>query len=505
MKILGLLFFCLPLFPVILWSEESPRLSGIWSDGIVLQRDRPIVVRGFGAGAGNQLELQLGEQRWKSQANANGEWVVTIPAQPASDIGVSLSLKQDAKVIQEVKDILFGDVWLAAGQSNMQWQVKGMIKGLPETKDWADAVHLPYVRYRRVNDPVLTDRKKRAAELQSGEWKKLTAENVLQFSAVAAVFAESIAEEVSVPIGIIDVSWGGKPIEPFIPRENFETSLLKQIRDLADADRLEELQNLPGGVIIRNPEGYPGSIYHARMAPLNSFPVKGFLWYQGESNAGKGEDPREYRHKMRALVSGWRQDWQDDQLPIYFVQLPSFEPATGWIRMREEQRLASLSIPNSAMAVTIDLPGEDIHPPHKIEVGKRLARLALKKTYGRNIVPCGPVLESANFSGGEAMLKFTNIGEGLEVRSYGLKRSIDDILSAELDWIELAGQDGIWHPAKAEFQDFGLIVSSPDVPDPKAVRYGCATMPQGNNLYNSEGLPASPFCTKLEWLPWQQQ
>ena len=166
--------------------------------------------------------------------------------------------------------------------------------------------------------------------------------------------------------------------------------MLRPILALAEQDQLDELAVMEGGVVIRNTAGMPGRIFNARVAPVAPYAVRGFIWYQGESNAGRGEDPRNYRFKMRALADGWRTTWQQPELPLYFVQLPAFkDEATGWVRLREEQR-RSLSIPHSGMAVTIDLRDTDIHPANKLDVGDRLARWALAKTYGQKIPFSGP-------------------------------------------------------------------------------------------------------------------
>ena len=333
----------------------------------------------------------------------------------------------------------------------------------------------------------------------------MTPDSVLAFSAVAAVFARELQEQLQVPVGIIDVSWGGKPIEPFIPREAFSTPLLGRIRELADADKLEELKQLRGGVIIRNPEGYPGAIFNARMAPVVPYGLCGFLWYQAESNAGRGEDPREYRYKMQALVEGWRARWKNEKLPVYFVQLPSYPPASGWIRMREEQRLA-LTIPDTAMAVTIDIRGEGIHPPDKLSVGRRLSRLALVQSYGRaELESSGPLYQSHRVVRSNIRVRFTHVKSGLMVGEKPGVLPARETSGAPLRWFEVAGGNKIWHAAEARIDGEEVVVSARQVANPVAVRYACQTQPQGGNLYNRAGLPASPFCSHLEMLPWANQ
>jgi sialate O-acetylesterase len=380
-----------------------------------------------------------------------------------------------------------------------------MLKGMPSTQSWVDSAERPEIRFRRINDPVLEDGDAEAADLATADaWVPMDPQTVLTFSAVAASFARKLADEQKVPVGIIDVSWGGKPIEPFIPRENFSIPLLKQIKSLADEEKLDELAALRGGVIIRNPQGYPGAIFNARMAPLTQFGLRGFLWYQAESNAGKGEDPREYRHKMAALITGWRSRWENTELPCYFVQLPSFPSAPGWIRVREEQRRA-LSISKTGMAVTIDIRGEDIHPADKIPVGERLARLALSRTYGHDdVVASGPLYRDHAVEGSAIRVRFDFAESGLMVGDRPDAGPVVETGDAASRWFELAGEDGAWHSATAKIDGREVVVTSAAVEAPIAVRYACDTQPQGGNLYNRAGLPASPFCSKLEWLPWEK-
>lgn len=498
---------CLPtilfLVATIVPAAAAPRFARIFSDHAVIQRSAPIEIRGSGAEPGARLRVRFGELEVSATPGADGEWNARLPPQAAGKVGRRLELLLNGAPIAVAHDVVVGDVWLAAGQSNMQFPVRSMLKALPEAQPWVDSSNRPRIRFRRVNDPVLKDRSAEAADLaQPAAWTPMTPQSVTRFSAVAAVFAKEMEQELDIPIGVIDVSWGGKPIEPFIPREAFTTPLLRRILELADSDSLDPLANLHGGVIIRNPEGHPGAIFNARMAPLVPYGLSGFIWYQAESNAGRGEDPREYRHKTRALVEGWRARWKNDALPFYFVQLPSYPPAGGWIRMREEQRL-SLDIPHTGMAVTIDIRGEGIHPPDKIAVGERLALMPLAKSYGRtNTVSSGPLYRRHTIVGREVQIEFTDAEGGLMVGDKPFMKPPRETINTPLQWFELAGPDGVWHPATASIKGARVIVSSDAVANPVAVRYACHTAPQGGNLYNRAGLPASPFCSNLKMLPW---
>ena len=484
--------------------RAEPTLARIFSDHAVLQRDEEIPVWGTGGKPGSDLVIQLASDQAKAKIDSEGNWIAILPSRKSDDKGLKLSLLENGIEVDAAEEILIGEVWLVAGQSNMQFQVNGMLKGMPETQSWVNSATHPEIRFRRINDPVLQDQIQEATDLkEDGEWVPMSPESVLSFSAVAAGFAKDLADELKVPVGILDVSWGGKPIEPFIPREAFDSPLLSAIKALADQEKLAELADLHGGVIIRNPEGYPGAIFNARIAPLIPYGLKGFLWYQGESNSGKKEDPREYRHKMEALIQGWRSRWENDTLPCYFVQLPSYPPATGWIRMREEQRLA-LKIPHTGMAVTMDIRGDDIHPPDKLPVGNRLARLALARSYGKSDIPSsGPLYRAHQIEGSSVRVSFDHTESGLMIGNRPGSGPVEETADAALKWFELADAEGNWHPAKATIEGDQVIVSSDSVKNPAAVRYACETKPQGGNLYNRAGLPASPFCSKLDWLPWE--
>jgi sialate O-acetylesterase len=491
------------LFAVPNPTEAALRFARIFSDHAVLQQDREIHVWGSGATSGQSLELVFGSARIAATVSRAGNWTARLPAQAANRTGRTLKLLAGGNTAVAIDDVLVGEVWLAAGQSNMQFPVRQIVRQLPAAKAWVAGCQLPTVRLRRINDPVLEDPNSKAADLQpTGAWFSMTPESVVSFSAVAAVYARELHENLGVPVGIIDVSWGGKPIEPFIPREQFSSPLLITIRQLADTGAIDELARLPGGVIIRNPQGHPGAIFNARMHPLAPYGLRGFIWYQAESNCGKGEDPRHYRFKQEAMIAGWRKSWADDRLPCYYVQLPSFPTATGWIRMREEQRLA-LSVPNTGMAVTIDVRGEGIHPPDKLSVGRRLAQIALAKTYdsGPDDVT-GPTYQSHSISGRSIRIQFADVGDGLMIGDKLSVAPAAETPGQALRWFEVADRNGKWHPATALIDGTSVVVSSKEVNRPVAARYACHVRPQGGNLYNRTGYPASPFCTDLKLLPW---
>lgn len=492
------------LFAMALTARGQPRFARIFSDHAVLQQGREVPVWGFGAVPGMAVRVEFGNVAVRANVDRVGNWKAALPARKADARGRDLTLLADGEIVERLEDVVVGEVWLAAGQSNMQFPVRQMSKQLPVARNWVASADVPMIRMRRINDPVLKERNASAGDINdSGGWVRMSPESVLSFSAVAAVFARELNASRKVPIGVVDVSWGGKPIEPFIPRGMFHHHGLNPILKLANEERLDELAKLQGGVIIRNPQGYPGAIFNARIRPLIPYAIKGCIWYQAESNCGRGEDPRGYRTKQRALIEGWRGQWQRMNLPFYYVQLPSFPNATGWVRMREEQRLA-LDVPHTGMAVSIDIRGEGIHPPDKLSVGKRLAKIALARTYGvGGAEVTGPMYDRYEVRGAEVTVHFRNVGKGLMVGDKLGAGRPEEITGGEVEWFELADDNGNWHPAAARIHGNVVRVKSAGIKRPVAVRYACQVQPQGKNLYNRAGFPASPFCSDLELLPWE--
>ncbi|MEM7392567.1 MAG: sialate O-acetylesterase, partial [Verrucomicrobiota bacterium] len=386
--------------------------ASIFSDRLILQREQPVAIWGTGT-PGKTVEVRFAGQTVSAKVDQQGAWKAELKPMKASDTGRELMLSDGTTEIT-LKNVVVGEVWLAAGQSNMQMNGRNMVKKLPEAAVAFEENGFPQVRLLRINEPVAGGR--RDDFTTAPTWNAANPESAKSFSAVAWVFGRRIHEELKVPIGLIDVSWGGKPIEPFIPGEAYAGHpLLKQIKALADEKKLDELAQLTGGVIIRNPEGYPGAIYDARMRPIAGFGLRGFLWYQAESNCGKGEDPTDYRHKQRIMIESWRAAWSNPELPVYYVQLPNFrKEAINWVRMREEQRLA-LKVPHTGMAVTIDTGSHDIHPANKIDVGQRLARFALRRDYGKEMVDSGPVYQAHKIEDTIVHVTFSHAEGGLMI------------------------------------------------------------------------------------------
>lgn len=477
------------------------KIARVFSNHGVLQRGVKVPVWGVAEPA-VKVTVEFAGQSRSVVSGEGGNWMVELEPLEASAVGNRMTVSA-GKATVEVRDLLVGEVWYASGQSNMEMKLGACAKKLEFVREVIAEPESRMIRTMRIGNGDTAE----PLEDLTGDvaWQLDTPGNRSGQSAAAYFFARELHNELKVPIGIIEGSWGGKPIEGFIPREQFEKNpRLETILKLSEADELERLAGIEGGVIIRNTAGMPGRIFNSRIAPVAPYAVKGFIWYQGESNAGTGEDPRHYREKMRALVEGWRSAWKQDELPFYFVQLPSFnDSAGGWVRLREEQRL-SLEIPKTGMAVTIDLRDSDIHPSNKVDVGKRLASWALAKDYRKAVPFSGPLLQTIKLEGRQIRVSFEHFGDGLMVaQKEGLADPVES-KEMKLAHFEVADDSGKWHTAEAIIEGATVVVQCDAVAKPIAVRYACEGDPENANLYSRAGLPASPFCSKLEFLPWER-
>ena len=627
------------------------KLPKLLSDGIVLQREAQIPVWGWAA-PNEKVSVVFDGKTYKTKASPEGTWRVILPEMAAG--GPYILRVSGAKNTLEVKDILIGDVWLCAGQSNMVHQMD--IHDVAYAGEIATA-NFSQIRHFKI--PTATSISGPKDDLPGGTWDKAVLEEVRPFSAVAYFFAKKIYEKYRIPIGLINASVGGTPIEAWTPEEGFkefpdilkiiaenkDTAFVNRqlgsrppgnptppqpsdkgltgekpwyaadylpkdwrpinipgywedqgIKDLngvvwyrreidlpasmagkearvflgriVDADELyingqkvgnttyqypQRRYRVPAGVlksgknifVVRvtntagkggfvpdkpycifagkdtvdlkgywqykvgevfapfnfqamprpnaneprvrriNPQNEPASLYNAMVAPYTQFPLKGMLWYQGESNAGR---PELYESYLHALVDGWREVFQRPDIPFIYAQLPNFMEVSylpsesNWAALRESQRKA-MSIPNTAMTVNIDL-GEwnDIHPDNKKDVGERMALAALKLAYGEDIVYSGPLYKEHQIEGAKVIISFSNVGGGL-VSNDG----------EELSEFAIAGADKKFVWAKAKIEEDKVIVWSEQIPNPKYLRYAWADNPDNPNLYNKDGLPASPF------------
>ena len=496
------------------------RLSSIFADHAVLQRDRPLPVWGW-AEPGEPVSVALGAQKGAATAGADGRWLVRLAAQPASK--QPLTLKVAGKNMVEVKDVLLGDVWLCSGQSNMDFGLGGCNAG-----DDIKAADFPLIRHFR------TEYNFAAAPATDvkGQWSVCHPGSAGGFSAVGFYFARKVHAETGVPIGLLTNAVGGTNIELWLSQETLlgtpplapyakqmRESLLAYQQQLADAlPGIEQWTARSRGAVkagqeIPLPPKWPEfpfgektarprcvTLHNGHIAPLVPMALRGVLWYQGENNAGDAL----YVEKMRALVADWRRWFGDAALPFYFVQLAAWDRANdepgrpdGWAFVRDQQRRALAAIPHTGMALAIDIgDAADMHPKNKFDVGERLALWALANDYDkRGLVVSGPLFRELKIEAGKASVTFDALGGGLiTARKDGRKPAAEE-KGAKLRRFAIAGADKKWVWAEAVIVGDRVIVSSPEVPAPVAVRYAYSSNPEGANLYNRAGLPASPFRT----------
>jgi len=510
----------LGLVVTVLFIISSPvradvKLPNVIDSNMVLQRDMTVPIWGW-ADAGEQVTVKLGEQEVNTTADAKGNWTVKLASMKA---GGPYEMIIKGKNTIKLAGILVGEVWLCSGQSNMEMGVNSSNDAEKETAgaDWPK-IRLFHVSKQTSGQPTPDLKVK-------GVWRICSPKSIGMtdgwggFSAAGYYFGRELHKKLNVPIGLISSPWGGTRIEPWTPPVGFESNpKLKNIVDYIDQSnknyrmllpsKLNELEawtkaarkSLADNEPIppqpswpKHPldsEGVATGLYNAMIYPLVPSAIRGAIWYQGESNLGDGEM---YYEKMKALISGWRKVWGEGDFPFYFVQLAPYKYKSAWKRATTfelpemwEAQIASLSIPNTGMAATMDISNlDDIHPKNKQDVGKRLAFLALAKTYGcKDMVYTGPTYKSMSVEGGKIRVRFDNIGSGLASRD-----------GKELKWFEVAGEDKKFVEAQAKIDGDTLLVWSDSVSKPSAVRFGWHEMAEVN-LMNKEGLPALPFRTE---------
>lgn len=463
------LTFCLMVLGA-LPGQAQVKLPKVFSSHMVLQRDRDIPIWGTDK-PGADVSVTLDQATVKTLADDKGKWMVKMPPMKAG--GPHKLLVKGTSTV-ELEDILIGEVWLCSGQSNMEWTVAISDKAKEEI---ASGDH-PNIRHIKINH---TPSDKPQSDVNSAGWEVCSPKTVGNFTAVGYYFAKNIQKELGVPVGLIGSNWGGTRIEPWTPPEGFKSvPALKNIAD--NLDKFPQ-KNDKGQINHQTPL----ALYNGMIAPLVPYGIRGALWYQGESNNGEG---MLYFEKKKALIQGWRTLWKDETMPFYFVQLAPFDytndpKTTSGLPGIWEAQAATLKIPHTGMAVTVDISQlKDIHPRNKQDVGKRLALWALAKTYGReSTVYSGPLFKSFKVDGDKVVLSFDHVGGGLVSRD-----------GKPLSFFTIAGEDKKFVPATAEIQGHEVVVKAADVKKPVAVRFGWHEEAEPN-LSNKEGLPASPFRT----------
>ena len=471
----------LTLLTVAFTASADVTLPPVLGSGMVLQRDLPVPVWGW-ADAGEKVSVTFAGQTKTTKAGAGGKWMVKLDPLKASRKAASLIVTGNNKI--SFDNVLVGEVWICSGQSNMEWALRSSTNAKEEV---AAADH-PQIRLFNVPGHTTSPLPK---EKGAGSWQVCNPKSATGFSAVGYFFGRRLQKELGVPVGLVGSNWGGTRIEPWTTLAGFES--VPELSKIADQVKNYKADTKVGG-------GSPSAIYNSMVHPLAPFAMRGGIWYQGESNGGEGVT---YYHKKHALVNGWRKVFQNKDLAFYWVQLANFRqenenPAggDGWAKIREAQTQA-LDIPGTGMAVITDIgAANDIHPRNKQDVGWRLAQWALHQTYGKkNVVPAGPLFKSQKVEGDSIRLSFNYVGKGLMVgKKTGLEPTME-VKAGKLSHFAIAGEDKKWFWAEATIDGETVVVKSSDVPKPVAVRYGYTMNPAKANLYNKEGIPASPFRT----------
>lgn len=491
--ILGLLVLSLALSPGV-WADVQ--LPSVFSDHMVLQRGQPITVWGT-ASPGEMVTVTLGNETVKTAASESGRWLLKMAAREVNEKPVKLIVK-GSNVIT-IDDILIGEVWLCSGQSNMHWPLKQAVDGPAQAarlqSEKLRILNLrgnPYPNGREFNEQELT--RLVPEKYLTGAWAMATPANLSEFSAVAFFFGRELLEKLNVPIGLIHNAIGGTPTEswispdairanhqlkPLLEKNWYEQELVHGFcRDRAALNLRQLKSEKPQKSSIIEHPYQPGFMYRSGIASVAPFAIRGVIWYQGESNA---HNPTLHDELFKTLVADWRRVWSQGDFPFYYVQLPNLETAQGWPEFRESQRRA-LTLPNTAMAVTIDQGDPaDVHPAEKREVAHRLALLARALTYGEPIEYSGPILQSIRPENKRLRLKFQHARGGLA--------TLDQ---SPLTGFEMAGKNGSFLPAKCVIEGDEIVMEHPEVKKPTVVRYGYAQNPHCN-LSNKSKLPASPF------------
>lgn len=504
----GMMFLALAAAMTASAAHAKVRTPAIFSSKMVLQRDLPVPVWGW-ADPGEEVTVTFRDQTQTTKADADGKWKVTLAPLSVGEPG-TLTVKGSNTI--NFDDVLVGEVWVCSGQSNMQWSVNASLD--PDLEK--AAANNPQIRLFSV--PLTTA--DTPQEDVIGSWQVCSPATVGGFSAVGYYFGRQLQQTLGVPVGIINTSWGGTRAEAWTSPEMLaKRTEFKPIQDAWDEiianpknqeatkayePKWKEWQaawkaareaGQPAPKRPDHPQNtrwsqhHPSTLYNAMVAPLVPYAIRGAIWYQGESNAGRAY---QYRELMPALIQSWRDAWGQGDFPFYQVQLANYmaikdQPGeSAWAELREAQHLAAKALPNvDAACITDAGAAKDIHPKDKQVVGKRLARLALVDVYKiPGIIRQGPTYESVSFDGNKAIVKFNNHGTPLT-----------SWYKEPLTGFAIAGEDRkfVWGEAKITGPDTVEVVAA-GIEKPVAVRYNWADNPQGN-LYNETYLPAYPFRT----------
>jgi sialate O-acetylesterase len=456
-------------------------LPKILGHNMVLQQLKDVPVWGV-ASPGEKISITFAGQNKTTFADNSGKWSVKLKPMKASFTPREMTIKGTNTIV--LKNILIGEVWLCSGQSNMEYAMRkyskfeSAVKGQRPPEDDLNKANNPNIR-------IFLDRRKYMdPSPEHLGWDQAIGRPLVDFSAVGYYFAKDLYSKLHVPIGMISAAVPGSRIEPWI-----EASKLEVSPKMKNGKTLDKLSTDGGD---------PGKFYDTMIQPLIPFALKGFLWYQGESNCFLNENIR-YAYKFKTLIESWRNDWSDKKLPFYFVQIAPYcystakddreHNAENLPEFWEAQRLA-LQLKNISTITITDLVDSiaDLHPGYKWEVGRRLSLVAANKAYRQKNINCsGPVYKKMKIVNHTIEISFSKTRSGLASRD-----------GKPLNWFSIAGTDGKFSPAKAEIKGNKIILFAPQVPNPISARFGWNEAAQ-SNFINKEGLPAVPFRTNNPW------
>jgi sialate O-acetylesterase len=499
---------CTGWFGSVSTLKAEVRLPSIFSSHMVVQQKKPIRIWGT-ASANEKVAVSVdGGDAVNATSAADGTWEAELAA---LDAGGPHTIKVTGSNTIELTDVLVGEVWVCSGQSNMEWPVAA--SNDPDLE--IAATDFPQIRM--ISVPLLGTQEPRSTFV--GEWKVCKPDTARDFSAVGYFFGRQLHQTLRVPVGLIDNAWGGSSCEAWIRRDllekdvenygplmdrwrnteatfDYEKEMAKYKEALAKWETEAEAAKQAGKPEPgkrpnppNNPLGNqhrPGNLYNGMLKPILGFPIRGAIWYQGESNAGRAY---QYREMFPLMIQNWRDDWKQGEFPFYWVQLADFmneQPnpvESNWAELREAQTLTMSKLPNTGEAVIIDIgEADDIHPRNKQDVAKRLARWALAKDYGIEIAHRSPAFKSVDRNGNKLVVTFDYVGGGLDPFDVGEVKGFA---------IAAQGQPFVWASAKVIAKD-KIEVWSDSVSEPTDVRYAWADNPVCN-LRSREGLPVTPF------------
>ena len=451
------ILFC---FSLLIGGETmvaQTKLPSILSDNMLLQQSTDVKIWGWDTPGQSVIVNPSWTKSVKTTTSKDGKWQVIVATPKAGKTG---KLKINGSTKQTINNILFGEVWLCSGQSNMERQLGFRNNQKPIVNFYEESLKANHPNIRMF----LVKKKKSTIPLEDceGEWIVCTPETVLNFSAVGYFYGKQLSEKLNKPVGLIQSAWGGTSVEPWTPKEGVEKAALEN-----------------GGQ-----KKFP-NLYNGMISPLINYKIKGAIWYQGESNVTNW---KEYKTLFPNMISSWRTLWNIGDFPFYFVQIAPFNyPDKFAVPQIVEAQLEALKLPNTGVAGTQDIGAiYDIHPPQKKEVGRRLSLVALHKTYGKyEVVYAGPSLKSFKTEGQNLVINFETPGSTL----HSVGGNMGKIPS-----FYIAGENKTFHKAQVKQDGNNIVLNSSKVKKPVAVRYIWANYANGT-LYNKQGLPALPFRT----------